>query len=223
MFGYLMVMILGMVVSGAAALWVRSSYSKYSKKASTSGLTGAEVARQILDRNGLTNVRVEPVASQLTDHYDPRSKTVRLSEGNFGRNSIAAVSVAAHECGHAIQDGSGYLPMKLRAGMFPIVSLSSQFWMPLFFLGILGIGGTFFIKLAAILFLAVLAFHVVTLPVEVNASTRAYGLLTRSGVLSHSEAGGTKRVLTAAACTYIAAALTSLLTFLYLLFLSQNE
>lgn len=108
--------------------------------------------------------------------------------------------------------------------MFPIVSLSSRFWMPLFFLGIIGIGGTFFIQLAAIMFLAVLAFHVVTLPVEINASTRAYGLLTRSGVLSHTEAGGTKRVLTAAACTYIAAALTSLLTFLYLLFLSgQGE
>lgn len=223
MFGYIVVMVLGMVVSGAAALWVRSSYSKYSKKASASGMTGAEVARRILDRNGLSNVSVEPVAGQLTDHYDPRSKTVRLSEGNFGRNSIAAVSVAAHECGHAMQDANGYLPMKLRAGMFPIVSLSSQIWMPLFFLGILGLGGTLFIQLAAILFLAVLAFHVVTLPVEVNASTRAYGLLTRYGVLSHTEAGGTKRVLTAAACTYIAAALTSLLTFVYLLFLSQNE
>lgn len=223
MFGYIVVMVLGMVVSGAAALWVRSSYSKYSKKASASGMTGAEVARRILDRNGLSNVSVEPVAGQLTDHYDPRSKTVRLSEGNFGRNSIAAVSVAAHECGHAMQDANGYLPMKLRAGMFPIVSFSSQIWMPLFFLGILGLGGTLFIQLAAILFLAVLAFHVVTLPVEVNASTRAYGLLTRYGVLSHTEAGGTKRVLTAAACTYIAAALTSLLTFVYLLFLSQNE
>lgn len=223
MLGYVIVMVLGMLVSGAAALWVKSSYSKYSKRASASGLTGAEVARQILDRNGLADVRVEPVPGTLTDHYDPRSKTVRLSEGNFGRNSVAAVSVAAHECGHAIQDGAGYLPMKLRAGLFPIVSISSQVWMPLFFLGIIGIGGAFFIQLAAILFLAVLAFHVVTLPVEVNASTRAYGLLTRYGVLSHAEAGGTKRVLTAASCTYLAAALTSLLTFLYLLFLSQNE
>ena len=226
MLGYIIVMVLGIAVSGAAALWVRRSYSKYSKRASMSGLTGAQVARQILDRNNLANVRVEPVAGTLTDHYDPGSKVVRLSEGNFGRNSIAAISVAAHECGHAIQDASGYLPMKLRSGIFPVVAFSSQIWMPLFigaiFLGVGTATGQLLIQLAAILFLAVLAFHIVTLPVEVNASTRAYGILTRYGMLSHSEAAGTKRVLTAAACTYIAAALTSLLTFVYLLFLSQN-
>jgi uncharacterized protein len=224
--GYLLIMIVGALISGAAALWVRSSYSKYSKQMSASGLTGREVARMILDRNGLSNVRVEPVAGQLTDHYDPSSKTVRLSEGNFAKSSIAAVSVSAHECGHAIQDATGYLPMKLRAGLFPIVSFSSQVWVPLFFVGIfMGASGAgqLFIQIAAILFLAVLAFHVVTLPVEINASTRAYGLLTRYGVLSSREAGGTKRVLTAAAFTYIAAALTALLTLLYLLFLSQND
>ena len=227
MFGYIILMVVGMLISGAAALWVRSSYKKYSKEMSASGLTGAQTARMILDRNNLTNVRVEPVAGQLTDHYDPRSKTVRLSEGNFAQNSIAAVSVAAHECGHAIQDASGYLPMKLRAGIFPVVAFSSQIWVYLFIAGIFMGGasgaGQFFIQLAAILFLAVLAFHVVTLPVEINASTRAYGLLTRYGVLSAREAGGTRRVLTAAAFTYIAAALTAVLTFLYLLFLSQNE
>src|ERR671938_1496722 len=127
-------MILGVLISGAAALWVRSSYSKYSKVMSASGLTGAQVARTILDRNGLSNVRVEPVAGQLTDHYDPSSKVVRLSEGNFANDSIAAVSVAAHECGHAIQDASGYVPMKLRAGIFPIVNFAGQLWFPLFFL-----------------------------------------------------------------------------------------
>ena len=227
MFGYIILMVVGMLISGAAALWVRSSYKKYSKEMSASGLSGAQTARMILDRNNLTNVQVEPVAGQLTDHYDPRSKTVRLSEGNFAQNSIAAVSVAAHECGHAIQDSAGYLPMKLRAGIFPVVAFSSQIWVYLFIAGIFigGASGTgqFFIQLAAILFLAVLAFHVVTLPVEINASTRAYGLLTRYGVLSAREAGGTRRVLTAAAFTYIAAALTAVLTFLYLLFLSQNE
>jgi Zn-dependent membrane protease YugP len=227
LFGYIILMVVGMLISGAAALWVRSSYKKYSKEMSASGLTGAQTARMILDRNNLTNVQVEPVAGQLTDHYDPRSKTVRLSEGNFAQNSIAAVSVAAHEVGHAIQDASGYLPMKLRAGIFPVVAFSSQIWVYLFIAGIF-IGGAsgagqLFIQLAAILFLAVLAFHVVTLPVEINASTRAYGLLTRYGVLSAREAGGTRRVLTAAAFTYIAAALTAVLTFLYLLFLSQNE
>ena len=226
-YGYILVMIVGMIISGAAALWVRSSYKKYSKQMSASGLTGAQVARMILDRNNLSDVRVEPVAGQLTDHYDPRSKVIRLSEGNFNKNSIAGVSVAAHECGHAIQDAVGYVPMKLRAGLFPIVAFSSQVWFLLFFAGIfMGVGtaaGSFFIQLAVILFAAVLAFHVVTLPVEINASTRAYGILTRYGVLSHSEAGGTRRVLTAAAFTYIAAALTALLTLVYLLFLSQNE
>jgi uncharacterized protein len=219
--GYLLIMVLGMALSGIVAVWLRSTYSKYSKQMSRSGLTGAQTARQILDRNGLTNVRVEPVAGKLTDHYDPRSKTVRLSEGNFATNSIAAVSVAAHEVGHAIQDASGYVPMKLRAGLFPIVSIGSQFWPMAFMLGIFGLGA-FWIDLAVILFLGVLAFHVVTLPVEINASTRAYGLLTRYGILSATEATGTRRVLTAAAFTYIAAALTAVLTFLYLFLVSRQ-
>ena len=224
--GYLLVMIVGALISGAAALWVRRSYSKYSKQPSASGLTGQQTARMILDRNNLSSVRVEPVAGKLTDHYDPRSKVVRLSEGNFRGNSIAGVSVAAHEVGHAIQDASGYLPMKLRAGLFPIVSFAGQLWFPLFFLAIImGIGtslGSLFIQLAVIAFAGVLLFHVVTLPVEINASTRAYGILTRYGMLSRTEADGTKRVLTAAAFTYIAAALTSLLTLIYLLALSRQ-
>ncbi len=222
MLGYIIVMVVGIAISAVAAAWVRSSYKKYSKQTSASGLTGAQVARMILDRNNLQDVRVEPVAGQLTDHYDPRSKVIRLSEGNFDKSSIAAVSVAAHEAGHAIQDGAGYLPMKLRAGLFPVVAFSSQIWMPLFIMGIF-IQASLFIQIAAILFAAVLAFHVVTLPVEINASTRAYGLLTRYGVLSTREAAGTRRVLTAAAFTYIAAALTALVTLLYLLFLSQSE
>jgi uncharacterized protein len=219
---YIIIMVVGMIISGTAAFWVRSSYKKYSKQPSASGLTGAQTARMILDRSNLTNVQVEPVAGQLTDHYDPRSKTVRLSEGNFGQNSIAAVSVAAHEVGHAIQDATGYVPMKLRSGLFPIVAFSSQMWLPLFFVGIF-VGAPLFIQLAAILFAAVLAFHVVTLPVEINASTRAYGLLTRYGILSSREAIGTRRVLTAAALTYIAAALTAFLTLVYLLFLTQSN
>jgi uncharacterized protein len=219
---YIVIMVVGMVISGTAAFWVRSSYKKYSKQPSASGLTGAQTARMILDRNNLSSVRVEPVAGQLTDHYDPRSKTIRLSEGNFGRNSVAAVSVAAHEVGHAIQDATGYVPMKLRAGLFPIVAFSSQMWLPLFVVGIF-VGTPLFIQLAAILFVAVLAFHVVTLPVEIDASTRAYGLLTRYGILSSREAIGTRRVLTAAALTYIAAALTAFLTLLYLLFLTQSN
>ena len=226
MTAYFLVMIAGAIVSGAAALWVRSSYSKWSKQIGTSGLSGAEVARAILDRNGLWNVRVEPVAGTLTDHYDPASKAIRLSESNFRSSSIAAVSVAAHECGHAIQDATGYLPIKLRSGLLPIVNLGSQLWFPLFFAGIaLGAEGPgqIFLQLAVLAFAGVLAFHVLTLPVEIDASRRAYGLLTHYGVLSRSEAGGTKRVLAAAAFTYIAAALTSLLTLLYLLLVSREE
>jgi Zn-dependent membrane protease YugP len=184
-------------------------------------MTGAQVARTILDRNGLTNVRVEPVPGQLTDHYDPRSKVVRLSEGNFGTNSIAAVSVAAHEVGHAIQDASGYVPMKLRSGLVPVANFSNQLFFPLILLGMFT-ASAFFIELAAILFIGVLAFHVVTLPVEINASTRAYGQLTRYGILSSTEAGGTRRVLSAAAFTYIAVALTSLLMVVYLLLASRE-
>lgn len=223
-YGYIIIMVLSMVLSGIAAMWVRGSYAKYSKKQSNSGMTGAQVARSILDRNGLSNVPVEPVAGQLTDHYDPGKKVVRLSEGNYNKNSIAAVSVAAHEVGHAIQDATGYTPMKLRAGIFPVVNFAGQFWMPLFILGIFmgGALSTFFIQLAAIALAAVVAFHIVTLPVEVNASTRAYGQLTRYGMLSHSEAGGTKRVLSAAAFTYIAAALTSILMLLYLLLAARQ-
>src|SRR5918997_1582919 len=220
-------MIVGIIISGAAALWVRSSYSKYSKKRSASGLTGAQTARMILDRNGLSNVRVEPVAGQLTDHYDPRSKVVRLSEENYTKNSIAGVSVAAHEVGHAIQDASGYVPMKLRAGIFPVVNISSQFC-PMAFIMAFFVGGatsqlgSLLITIAIVLFLGVLAFHVVTLPVEINASTRAYGLLTRYGILSSSEASGTRRVLTAAAFTYIAAALNPFLILQHLLLVNRQ-
>jgi Zn-dependent membrane protease YugP len=220
--GYILVMVVGIAISGIAAIWVRSTYSKYSKQPSRSGLPGAQVARAILDRNNLSKVRVEPVAGTLTDHYDPRRKVIRLSESNYRSNSIAAVSVAAHECGHAIQDASGYLPMKLRSGLFPLVAFSSQIWLPLFFIGVF-VGAPLYIQLAAILFGAVLAFHLVTLPVEINASTRAYELLTRYGLLSREEANGTRRVLSAAAFTYIAAALTAFLTLLYLLFLSQSN
>ena len=225
--GYLLIMIVGMLISGAAALWVRSSYSKFSKQRSASGLTGAQTARMILDRNGLSNVKVEPVAGQLTDHYDPRSKVIRLSEDNYRGNSIAGVSVAAHEVGHAIQDAGGYLPMRLRAGIFPVVNFSSQIW-PMAFIMAFFVGGAtsqmgaLLINVAIVLFMGVLAFHVVTLPVEINASTRAYGLLTRYGILSGTEAAGTRRVLTAAAFTYIAAALTAVLTFLYLLAVSRQ-
>ncbi len=229
MLGFYVVMFAGMAISGVVAIWLKRTYSKYSKQRSYSGMSGAQVARAILDRNGLNNVPVEPVAGQLTDHYDPRSKVVRLSEGNFRSDSIAAASVAAHEVGHAIQDASGYVPMKLRSGIVPIVNFSNQLFMPLLFGGFIlggfsGQGGLgqMLVLGAAVVFMAVFAFHVVTLPVEINASTRAYGQLTRYGFLSSTEAAGTKRVLSAAAMTYIAAALTSLLMVVYLLLAARQ-
>lgn len=225
LFGWIAIMVVGFVLSGVANLWVRRAYSKYSEKMSNSGMTGAQVARSILDRNGLNNVKVEPVAGKLTDHYDPSSKVVRLSEGNFNKNSIAGVSIAAHETGHAIQDAGGYLPMKLRSGIVPVVNLGSQAFMPLMIGGIFlgGSLGPLLIQLAAIALAGVLLFHVVTLPVEFNASTRAYAQLTKYGMLSHDEASGTKRVLSAAAFTYIAATLTTLLMVVWLLIASQGE
>ena len=229
MLGFYVVMFAGMAISGVVAIWLKRTYSKYSKQRSYSGMSGAQVARAILDRNGLNNVPVEPVAGQLTDHYDPSSKVVRLSEGNFRSDSIAAASVAAHEVGHAIQDASGYVPMKLRSGIVPIVNFSNQLFMPLLFGGFIlggfsGQGGLgqMLVLGAAVVFMAVFAFHVVTLPVEINASTRAYGQLTRYGFLSSTEAAGTKRVLSAAAMTYIAAALTSLLMVVYLLLAARQ-
>ena len=228
MFAFYIAMFAGMAISGVVAIWLKRTYSKYSKQRSYSGMSGEQVARAILDRNGLGSVPVEPVAGQLTDHYDPRSKVVRLSEGNFRSDSIAAASVAAHEVGHAIQDASGYVPMKLRSGIVPIVNFSNQLFMPLLFGGFIlggfsgsGLGQTL-IMAAALIFSAVFVFQVVTLPVEVNASTRAYAQLTRYGFLSSSEAAGTKRVLSAAAMTYIAAAVGSLLILLTL-FLGSRD
>ncbi|WP_240432446.1 zinc metallopeptidase [Rubrobacter indicoceani] len=226
MFGYLIVMVIGLALGLLAQAWIKRSYSKWSKQMSRSGLTGAQTARMILDRNNLGSVRVEPVAGTLTDHYDPGAKVIRLSQENYSGNSIAGVSVAAHEAGHAVQDAIGYMPMKLRAGLFPIVNISSQLWFMAFFAAIMvGIGsstGQLLVTVAIVMFLGVLAFQLVTLPVEVNASTRAYSMLTNYGVLSHGEAGGTKRVLTAAAFTYIAAALTSVITLVWLLLASRQ-
>jgi Zn-dependent membrane protease YugP len=217
--GWILIIIIGAVISGLANLWVKRSYSKFSKEHSRTGMTGAQAARSILDRNGLNNVKVEPVAGKLTDHYDPRGKVIRLSEDNFDKNSIAGVSIAAHECGHAIQDAQGYMPLKLRSGIFPVVNFSNQLFLPLILIGFLV--SPLFIQLAALALGVVLLFHVVTLPVEINASTRAHKQLTQYGMLSRDEAGGTRRVLTAAAFTYIAAAFVTLLMVVYLLLASR--
>jgi Zn-dependent membrane protease YugP len=184
---------------------VSSTFQRYLRVASSSGLTGAQVARRILDSNGLYDVAVEQVGGHLTDHYDPRRKVLRLSAPVYGSTSVAALGVAAHETGHAIQHARNYVPLGIRNNLFPIASIGSQMAFPLFIMGfvfqwdVLMLVGIWF-------FIAALAFQVVTLPVEFDASRRAIALLTNGGYIAPNEAPHAKAVLSAAALTYVAAA-----------------
>jgi Zn-dependent membrane protease YugP len=204
---------------------VRSAINKYSRVASPGGLAGAEVARQLLDANGLNHVRIEPVGGMLSDHYDPRSDVLRLSQDVFQGRSIAAAGIAAHETGHALQDQKSYAPLMLRSAMVPTVQFGS--WLgPLVF-----IAGFFMIRLGIyelgnlialgglLLFAAVAVFAVVTLPVEFDASRRAKQQLVTQGILTPHELEGVNKVLDAAALTYVAAAAQAIFTLLYYAFL----
>jgi uncharacterized protein len=204
----------------ALALWaqhkVRSAYTKYSQVASEAGLSGARVARSLLDRNDLHDVQVEETPGQLSDHYDPRSRTVRLSSHNFRNASLAGLAVAAHECGHAIQHARNYAPLALRTTFVPVASLGSRLAIPLFFIGFLlaagGAGGmVFLMDLGIFFFAAAVMFHLITLPVEFDASRRALLLLGNTGYLTQHEVGGARKVLNAAALTYVAAATMAVL------------
>jgi Zn-dependent membrane protease YugP len=203
-------MILGLIAQHR----VKSTFRKFSEVPSSSKLTGAEVARMILDRNGLTSVPVEAVPGELSDHYDPRTRTVRLSEPVFGARSISAVSVAAHEVGHAIQHAQAYAPMTVRSAIVPVASFGSNFFFIILMAGVfmqsLGL-----IQLAIAIFAATVLFQVVTLPVEFNASSRAKVQLNQLGIIPSNEAAGTAKVLNAAAMTYVAAALAALSQLLY--------
>ena len=196
---------------------VRSTFNKYSKVRSGRNLTGAEAARMLLDANGLQNVAVERVKGTLTDHYDPRSKTLRLSEAVFATPSISAVGVAAHEAGHALPDQSHYAPLKLRGAMVPAVQIGSNFGPILFIIGILlsGTIGTTLAWVGIAFFAAAALFSIVTLPVEFNASKRAKVELVNNGILTQEEVGGVDKVLNAAALTYVAAAIQAIATLLY--------
>lgn len=183
---------------------VKNTFNRYLRERSYAGFTGREVARQILDQNGLQNVTIERVAGQLSDHYDPRAETVRLSADVYNGTSIAALSVAAHEVGHAVQHAQNYAPLGLRTSVFPMASLGSQMAFPLFMIGFLFNFDT--LMLVGIwFFIAALAFQVVTLPVEFNASRRAIGFLNQGGYLNSAEVPKAKSVLNAAALTYVAA------------------
>ena len=224
--------ILSMALSFYAQWKVSSTFKKYSTVPNQKGRDGADIARQILMIAGINDVSVERVAGNLTDHYDPTSKTLRLSDSVYASTSIAALGVAAHEAGHAIQHAKSYTPLTLRSSIFPVVSISSRASTPIILAGMLlsSFGGTFGLTLlyiGIVLFIAVVAFQLVTLPVEFDASARAIRMLEDNNFLSGSEITPAKKVLNAAALTYVAAAIVSVMELIRLILMvmgrNQNE
>ena len=205
-------LVFGLVVQG----WLKRTFARYSEVPIAAGMTGAQVARTILDRNGLSDVPVEiSPGGALSDHYDPRKKALFLSEPVYSPSTVAAAAVAAHETGHALQDSRGYVPLKLRSAMFPAVAIASSSWIWLLIIGAL-LGALNLVALALLVYAVAVAFHIVTLPVEFNASRRAAGQLTELGIVGvGAEQAGVKKVLSAAALTYVAGALAALTQLLY--------
>ncbi|WP_312501525.1 zinc metallopeptidase [Lacrimispora sp.] len=212
--------IIGAVLSMVASARVNSTFNKYSKVRSMSGMTGAEAAKRLLNSQGIYDVQVRSVGGHLTDHYDPRTKTVNLSDSVYGSTSVAAIGVAAHECGHVMQDNTGYIPLKLRAAIVPAANIGSKAALPLIILGVIigGIGSPL-VNIGLILFSLAVIFQLVTLPVEFNASSRAVTLLGQVGILGDQELGYTRKVLGAAALTYVAALAATVLQLLRLVIL----
>ena len=226
MFGYgldwtYLLVLAGAVLCMLASAKVQSSFSKYSQVYSRTGMTGAEAARRLLDSQGIYGVSIERVSGNLTDHYDPRSKVLRLSDSVYGSRSVAAIGVAAHECGHAMQDAFGYVPLKLRSAFVPVANFGSKFWFVPILIGMFfgGSTGSFLLQLGIWIFALAVIFQLITLPVEFNASGRALRLLHEQGVLYQEEVGHTRKVLTAAALTYVASAASALLQLLRLIIL----
>lgn len=207
--------ILALIITSYAQLKITTNYSKYKQVESIKGKRGCEVAREILNKHGLKNVKVEQVAGNLTDHYDPRSKVVRLSEDIYSGTSIASVSVAAHECGHAIQDKVGYTPMRIRASLVPIVNFSTKFGYIVITIGLI-MGALKIALIGLILLLTMLLFQLVTLPVEFDASRRGKKELDELHILNSTEQKGSAKMLSAAAFTYVASVLSTLLEILRL-------
>lgn len=217
---YYFLLMIALIISFYAQIKVSTTFNKYLRVPSYSGYTGREVARMILDRNGLHDVRIEPIGGQLTDHYDPRTNVIRLSSNVYNGNSIASLSVAAHEVGHAIQHAEGYFPLILRNNIAPIASISARFVWILIFLGFLI--SPVLLEAGIILYLAIVLFQVVTLPVEFNASRRALDQLD-SGIVTSNEIGPAKKALSAAALTYVAATLVAIGQLLRLISLSDRR
>lgn len=219
---YLILVLPAILFSFWAQTKVKGTFSRYEKVRSYSGYTGADVARRILDDNGLYNVKIEHIAGALTDHYDPRDEVIRLSNSVYGSNSIAALGVAAHEVGHAIQHATGYAPLGIRNTIIPITNFGSKLSVPLIFLGFL-LNSTPLIGIGIIAFATVTFFQLITLPVEFNASSRAMRTLYNDGILQGEEVDQTKKVLDAAALTYVAALLVSAAQLLRLVLLFNRR
>ena len=218
---YVLILI-GVVISLAASAKLRATYQRYAGVRSRCGMTGEEAARQLLRSQGIYDVTIRRVRGNLTDHYDPRTKTVNLSDSVYGSTSIAAIGVAAHECGHAMQDAQGYAPLRFRSALVPAANFGAQLSWPLIIIGLL-LGGSSLVSLGILLFSLAVLFQLVTLPVEYNASHRAVTLLDSIGILQGQEVGQTRSVLNAAALTYVAAAAASILQLLRLLILFGNR
>ncbi len=215
-FSYLAFMLPGLILTLYAQYKVKHSFSKYSRVTNSRGLTGADAAREVLRQNGVSDVRIERVSGNLTDHYDPRTNVIRLSDTVYGACSVAAVGVAAHEAGHAVQYAKSYGPIKLRAAIIPACNIGSQIGIPLAIVGaMLDFAGLVYLGIA--LFGLAVLFQIVTLPVEFNASRRAMQAIRGTGLLSDDEANGARSVLTAAAMTYVAAMIQAVMTLIYYL------
>jgi len=221
-YGSMIYLIPAILFSFYAQTKVKSTFNRFLKEKSLKGFTGAQVARLILDRNGLSEVKIEHIKGYLTDHYDPRSKILRLSSNVYQSTSIAAISVAAHEAGHAIQHAKDYSALILRNKIAPIASISSQLVWPLVFGGLI-FGSTGLIDIGILFYLGAIIFHVVTLPVEFNASSRALTELTQNGIITQQELKPSKAVLNAAALTYIAATAVSIAQLIRLLLLRSSS
>ncbi len=221
---YFLVLI-GVVLSLLASGRVKSTFATYSKVRNSRGMTGAEAAERILCGAGIYDVRVEHVSGNLSDHYDPRSKVLRLSDTVYGQSSVAAVGVAAHECGHAIQHAKGYAPLKFRNAIVPVASFGSKIAWPLILFGLLfnSNSSTLLINAGIIAFSAAVVFQLVTLPVEYNASNRAIRIIADTGLMQGEEIKAAKKVLSAAALTYVAGAATAILQLLRILILTGGR
>ncbi len=217
-----LLLIIGMLLSLGASSKLKSTFSRYSRVRSASGMTGAQAARKILNSRGLYDVQVLPISGNLTDHYDPRTRRVCLSQASYNQTSLAAVGVAAHECGHAVQHAEHYGPLNLRSSLVPVANLGSTLAWPLFLVGLL-FSMRPLLTAGIVLFSAAVLFQLVTLPVEYNASARALRLLTETGILGTDEVRGSRKVLSAAALTYVAALAGSILQLLRLIILAGGR